>query len=585
MNVSNLITPSLSLALFLIVEIIISWGLSTSYAKEKQQYQLELIHKLQTVVNAVVNIYGLVSQTVFEEVINKPELIELFKHAYTANTEQQAIIRQKMYEKLKDTYQRLEQKNLQQLHFHLPNNTSFLRMHKPDYFGDNLSNLRYTVKLTNELKQSIQGFEEGRIISAFRYVFPLFDNTTHLGSVETTMSFYGINKEITKLYPQEYQLIIKREVIFDAVFSEEQSNYIPCTISDDYMCEGDKMRRYLPISNKVKDIDHHLKNKFNHLLKENKSFVLDFKFNNTYYVLTFYPIKNLKNQVVAYIVGYQENYYFNTLQNDFYLKLMTFSLLNMLTFLFLYAIQRHNQVIENKNQMLIKADQEKNEFLGVVVHDLKNPLCGIQIFSEEIKTNFDHLSKDEIIEFAELINNSSKRMFELISNLLDINMIESGKFHLEFQQIDLLPVIKNVIQTYNASAQAKQLTIELNVTSNNLMIYADKNAVFRILDNLVSNAIKYSPWEKVVSIHVEEKPTTISCAIHNEGAGLTELDRQKLFQKFSRLTSKPTNGEHSTGLGLFIVKKLVDSIYADIRCESELNRGVTFIVEFRRVNK
>lgn len=584
MNSSQFIKPVYSLLFFMILELVILSGLFFYYDKEKQDYENELIDRLQTVINAVVNIYSLVSKTIFEEVINKPDIIDLFKYAHSTTTEEQAIIRKKIHEKLKPTHERLEKKNLQQLHFHLPDNTSFLRMHKPNYFGDNLSELRYSVKLTNELKRPVQGFEEGKLISAYRYVFPLFDDTTHIGSVETTMAFNGINKEITKLYPQEYQLIVKKDIIVGKIFSNEQSNYIPCIISNDYMCEGEKLNSSAPPSNTVKELDAMLMNKLNQNLESNQPFVSTTRLKNINYVLSFYPVKNLKNQSVAYIIGYHENNHFAELEHDMYLKMLVFSLLNITGFLFIYNIQRHQKLMQQKNNMLIKADQEKNEFLGIVVHDLKNPLSGIQMLSEEIKSNFNHFSKQEIIEFASLISDSSKRMFGLISNLLDVNAIESGKFALEFEQVELLPIVNNIISIYQTPAQKKNLTFQINTPSNLQPIYADKIAVIQILDNIISNAVKYSSFEKVISIDIDTKQNTVSCSIKNEGQCLTDSDLQKLFNKFSRLSTKPTNGEHSTGLGLFIVKKLADSIHATVTCENKQNQGVIFTIDFPLTN-
>jgi len=378
-------------------------------------------------------------------------------------------------------------------------------------------------------------------------------------------------------------MILKKEVVLETVFSSQHGNYVLCLISDNYMCENEQLRKLYdrPFSRTtMKEIDNLLKNKLNEELAQNKSFVSDVKLQDINYILVFHPIKSLQGQVVSYIIGYHKNNRFVELKYDFYMKLFIFSLLNIFTFLFLYGVQRHNRLIEDKNQSLIKLDQEKNEFLGVVVHDLKNPLSGIQTFSEEIKNNLDNLSREEISEFAELIVDSSSRMFSLISNLLDVSAIESGQFNLRFEQVDLLLMTNNIIHIYRKPAQEKSITFQLNSNAESYFIYADKTALLQILDNLISNAVKYSPLQKLVTINIEEKQDITHFLIKNDGLGLSENEQQKLFKKFSRLSTKPTNGEHSTGLGLFIVKKLVESIHGKVWCESEQGKGVTFIVEF-----
>jgi signal transduction histidine kinase len=103
---------------------------------------------------------------------------------------------------------------------------------------------------------------------------------------------------------------------------------------------------------------------------------------------------------------------------------------------------------------------------------------------------------------------------------------------------------------------------------------------YQILDNLISNAVKYSPRHQSIYITLQMEAGFIRCAIKDEGPGLSQTDQEKLFGKFTRLTSRPTNGEHSTGLGLFIVKKLVEIINAQVWCESKLGQGATFIVRF-----
>lgn len=279
-------------------------------------------------------------------------------------------------------------------------------------------------------------------------------------------------------------------------------------------------------------------------------------------------------------VGYTENGHFIELKGDLYLKLSSLSLLNLVVFLFIMHIQYNKELIHRKNQDLVRLNQDKNEFLGIAAHDLKNPLSAIQGLSEEIETNFDELSKEEIVEFAGLITGSSRRMFALISNLLDVSAIESGKFDFHFEHIDLLPILQHIIDTYQKAATAKHIQIHLDTAAKTCFAYVDRDTAYQILDNLISNAVKYSPWHRAVYISLQAEETFIRCVVKDEGPGLSHGDQQKLFNKFSRLSNQPTNNEHSTGLGLFIVKKLVEAIRAEVWCESEVGQGATFIVRF-----
>ncbi len=571
------------LAIFLIFELLIIIALTYPYFLKKQAYSTELEDKLQTVVQAVVNIYGIVSHTIYQEVINQPEIINLFKQAYLADTAKQTEIRRELQTTLQSTYQNLRQKNLRQLHFHLPDGTSFLRMHKPQKFGDKLFDVRYSVKQVNLLKKPMQGFEEGRVYNGFRYVFPLFDGETHIGSVETSVSFEAIHEEIAKLYPLKYQLILKKEIVSHKVFSSEKSNYVPCPLSNDYMCENNQLRKMEDChfcKTKMLEIDNKLRNRLNTQLAKNNSFVAQTKLKGIHYVLNFYPIKNLQTQTVAYVVGYTENNHFVELRHELYVKLFVFSLLNLTIFLFIVHIQHNQELIQQKNQSLVRLNQDKNEFLGIAAHDLKNPLSAIQGLAEEIENSYDELTKEEVIEFADLIHTSARRMFALITNLLEVSAIESGKFNFHFENVDLLPILQHIVQTYQTQAAAKQITIQFNFISQPYIAHADQNTAYQILDNLISNAVKYSPWQKTIYVNIQIEAEFIRCDIKDEGPGLSQPDQQKLFGKFTRLSSKPTNGEHSTGLGLFIVKKLVEAMHAKVWCESKLGQNTTFTVCF-----
>ena len=102
----------------------------------------------------------------------------------------------------------------------------------------------------------------------------------------------------------------------------------------------------------------------------------------------------------------------------------------------------------------------------------------------------------------------------------------------------------------------------------------------QVLENLVSNAVKYSPPGKNIFVRLQHSAEAVRCEVQDEGPGLSPEDQKKLFGKFARLSAKPTGGEHSTGLGLSIVKKMVEAMNGKVWCESELGKGATFIVEF-----
>jgi len=243
-------------------------------------------------------------------------------------------------------------------------------------------------------------------------------------------------------------------------------------------------------------------------------------------------------------------------------------------------LQQQAIQLQEKNLRLLSLDQEKNEFLGIAAHDLKNPLAGILGVAELIQEDIAELSKDELLEYAGKIERAAKQMFGLITNLLDVNKIESGNMKVSLQLTDLLPIVQQLFSEYYIRAATKQIDLKLVYDQNRYPAIFDCALVYQVLDNLISNAIKYSPLGKPVWVRLYQTEQHVLCEVQNEGLGFSPSDLQKLFHKFNRLSAKPTGGEHSTGLGLFIVKKLIDAMAAQIWCESEPGRGAKFVVKF-----
>lgn len=266
-------------------------------------------------------------------------------------------------------------------------------------------------------------------------------------------------------------------------------------------------------------------------------------------------------------------------------------------------LQSTIESVHQRNYELAELNREKNEILGIVAHDLKNPVSNIRMLAKLLRDETETLSLAEITEFSGDIYTVSERMFELITTLLDVSAIEQGTLRFNFSVFEIASLAENVVNNYKARAQAKDIKLHFEQNQNteglerySLVAYADKNATLQVLDNLLSNAVKYSPYGKNVWVRVlddyanmlaDTTPTTnllaepqeyIRIEIQDEGPGMTEEDKQKLFGKFTRLSAKPTGGEHSTGLGLSIVKKMVEGMSGKVWVESVFGKGATFVV-------
>jgi len=171
-------------------------------------------------------------------------------------------------------------------------------------------------------------------------------------------------------------------------------------------------------------------------------------------------------------------------------------------------------------------------------------------------------------------------MFELITNLLDINAIERGAIKVYLCDFDFAMIVNALCENYYQRAHAKDIKLNFEVEEGLRYVFADQNATIQVLDNLISNAVKYSPHNKNVWVRCTMNGVKkVRCEVKDEGPGLTEEDKAKLFGKFARLSAQPTGGEHSTGLGLSIVKKMAEAMGGTVWCESEYGYGASFFVE------
>ncbi|TAE28919.1 MAG: HAMP domain-containing protein [Candidatus Kapaibacterium sp.] len=248
-------------------------------------------------------------------------------------------------------------------------------------------------------------------------------------------------------------------------------------------------------------------------------------------------------------------------------------------------LSRANDQIQAQNFTLQELSKEKDEFLGIAAHDLKNPLTGIQGLSELLMSNL--AAPENIPVIAKTIFQSSQKMFELIRNLLDVNALESGGQQFSLHRFSVHVILDNVVNMYDGRGKEKEISVHLEALPEPAMVYADTLAFGQIMDNIVSNAVKYSPRGKNVWVGAEYRTSYINAPegkqelvlyVRDEGPGLSAEDQAKLFGKFMRLSARPTGGEHSTGLGLSIVKKMAEAMQGRVWCESELGKGATFLV-------
>ena len=235
-------------------------------------------------------------------------------------------------------------------------------------------------------------------------------------------------------------------------------------------------------------------------------------------------------------------------------------------------MQRTLAELERNNIQLVAMNKEKNEFLGIAAHDLKNPLSIVMMNGEMIRELNDSRRTPKLVE---PIIEAAQRMHRLITNLLDVNAIEEGRFTSNLEKCDFGDLIRECVRHNFMSANHKQIELNLDVPAE-VYVRTDCTATAQILDNLISNAVKYSPFLTTIQIRLVSDATHASIEVSDQGPGISEDDQKRLFQKYSRLSAVPTGGESSTGLGLAIARRLAEAMSGSIHYRNAGGGGSTF---------
>ena len=212
------------------------------------------------------------------------------------------------------------------------------------------------------------------------------------------------------------------------------------------------------------------------------------------------------------------------------------------------------------------------KLMRMASHDLKSPLNNIRIAENILRLNApDRLETAQSLDMIRLMVDN---MNEIISNFLDMIELQAGQLHLSLKPVSLNDVIANVISQYSFAAQKKSILLHNRASDG--WVLADARRLVQVVGNLVNNAIKYSPYQSEVNIHTASRDGRGIIMVEDHGAGVPEQERHRLFQEYGRLSTRPTGGESSSGLGLWIVKHLMYAQNGSVGAEFPENGGSRF---------
>ncbi|MDW3210349.1 MAG: tetratricopeptide repeat-containing sensor histidine kinase [Reichenbachiella sp.] len=231
------------------------------------------------------------------------------------------------------------------------------------------------------------------------------------------------------------------------------------------------------------------------------------------------------------------------------------------------------------NNDLIDINNEKNNLIRILSHDLRAPINNIKGLTEIHQSEHQEFGASEN-HTLNLIKSESDRILSMISKILNVEALSTTPKTANKERVNIVKVMNDTITSFNSTARAKNITIKGEISEKACIILGDDIHLHQVLENLVSNAVKFSNPDTTITLQLNVVGKSVQLSVQDQGPGLTEDDKNKIFKKFQTLSAKPTANEVSTGLGLSIVKKYVEQMNGKIWYESELGEGTKFTVQF-----
>ena len=242
-----------------------------------------------------------------------------------------------------------------------------------------------------------------------------------------------------------------------------------------------------------------------------------------------------------------------------------------------------NEKLKDTNKKLRELDQLKDNFLSMVSHELWNPLTTMQGYVSLIKQGGAGEINSQQKEILKIVEEQVEHLDHLIEELMDISKIETGKFKVKIERLDIGNLETKVLNSFKQAADDKEITLKNEVSSKLPDVSADKTRIIQVLTNLLGNAIKFTPERGIVSVSAQEKEDTVEISISDNGIGIPEDKVGRIFDKFYQADSTNKRKYCGCGLGLAIVRHIIELHGSRIGVESKIGKGSRFFFELKKI--
>jgi len=579
---------------FIIFYIFISCLILFLFDKEKDsKIEKYLKDKTNQVFLEYKNVYEehkTLSQIIFETQIDKEKVLSVFENASSSNKEIKDKARQDLYNVLKNEYFILKKYNLKQLHFHLPNSESFLRMHRPNKYGDSLKDIRLTVDYVNRKQAFIEGFEEGRIFNGYRFVYPIFSKTKkYLGSVEISFSALAMIETLNKTYNIDTNLLISKEVVDKKVFDEEKENYV-LSPNKNFYFEKSILKKYPKrdeIAYKIKDVTS--------MIYKGEPFTVFIKQTNK--VKTFIPLKNpITDKVIGSIIICQKSIYIPNKYSNFYFFSFSIILLIGVILVYIYKLTKVNRKLEHINLRLdkkVKTQLQRNrkkdlqilnqakmasigETLNNIAHQWRQPLSIITTSASGLKLQKDTKNLND--EDLEMFTNSILEQSTYLSNTIELfqEFIDEDK---DYRKLCIQDRINKAIEMIQDTLEFKVIKIIKDYQSEDIYIHGLvgqlSQVVIYILNNAKDAILQANKDEMFILISVYRRKDFACITIEDTGTGLDEEVMEHIFEPYFTTKHKSIG----TGIGLYTSYEIITNKFKGNLRATNTKNGAKFTIE------
>lgn len=247
-------------------------------------------------------------------------------------------------------------------------------------------------------------------------------------------------------------------------------------------------------------------------------------------------------------------------------------------------LEETNKTVLLANKELVDLASEKDEFMTIAAHDLRNPLSDMRSMLQTVINHYDLIGRDDVFDVCRDLLSTVTRMEATIHSFLEISRSDKRTSGLNIDKVDLVRFAHRAAERHFARADSKDISIQVLAATASVWAWGDPSIIDAVLDNLVSNAVKYSPYNSVVTIHAQHSNGYPEVKVCDEGPGVSSQDRSKLFTKYSRIGNRPTGGEESIGLGLYLAKRMSERMKGTIEYADQPGGGAAFTLRMQPVD-